>query len=278
MLIPPRICVVRRKEAVPVTWNRHSSSHVQELDLSGFQFVHQNSAPGNRMAAVASVNVCCSAGAVSPPGCSPGTSNWRTQVCASVIRVSVPRRPTSKGFFGPQVAASSFRHGVRLDRATQNGSRWNALWQDNSAVVEVDVPLEVAWDLWEDREGVNRWMPWIHSIKIQEDKPELSKWTLKYEAFGQKLEFSWLARNLKPIFHQKIHWRSVDGLSNRGAVRFYRRSPSSCGVQLTISYEVPQVLSGVSSALAPLVESILQADMERFAKFARQYTLEKQPK
>ncbi|KAL3688081.1 hypothetical protein R1sor_014390 [Riccia sorocarpa] len=229
------------------------------------------------MAVVASVNFCCSGGAVSYPACSPKVLNCRLQGLASLNRRPSDRLPTSRGFSSSRLGSSSFR-GVHLRSTTQNGSRWHAVWQDNSAMVEVDVPLGVAWDLWEDREGVNRWMPWIHSIKVQEDKPELSKWTLRYAAFGQKLEFSWLARNLKPTFHQKIHWRSVDGLPNRGAVRFYPRGPSSCGVQLTISYEVPQVLSGVSSALAPLVESILQADLQRFAKFARQYSLEKQPK
>ena len=35
-----------------------------------------------------------------------------------------------------------------------------------SAQVEVAVPLSLAWDLWSDKEGINRWMPWIHSIKV----------------------------------------------------------------------------------------------------------------
>ena len=35
-----------------------------------------------------------------------------------------------------------------------------------SAQVEVAVPLSVAWDLWFDKEGINRWMPGIHFIKV----------------------------------------------------------------------------------------------------------------
>jgi uncharacterized membrane protein len=99
--------------------------------------------------------------------------------------------------------------------------------------VEADVPLSEAWELWNDRENVTRWMPWITSVKVLKDKPEMSKWTLRYEAFGQEFEFSWLSRNLKPIHHQKIHWRSVDGVPNRGAVRFYPRGAKACGVQVT---------------------------------------------
>jgi hypothetical protein len=32
--------------------------------------------------------------------------------------------------------------------------------------VEADVPLSEAWELWNDRENVTRWMPWITSVKV----------------------------------------------------------------------------------------------------------------
>ncbi|MCO5556325.1 hypothetical protein L7F22_009872 [Adiantum nelumboides] len=123
-----------------------------------------------------------------------------------------------------------------------NGTRWTAgQWLDTKARIEVSVPLSVAWDLWTDRERVNRWMPWIHSIK--------------------------------PIRNQKIHWRSVDGLPNRGTVRFYPRSPSAVGVELTISFEVPDVLVPLVSSVSPLVESIMQQDLERFVVIAKEQNL-----
>lgn len=31
-------------------------------------------------------------------------------------------------------------------------------------------------------------------------------------------------------------------IANRGQIRFYRKSPQSCSVKLTISYELPDVL------------------------------------
>lgn len=34
-------------------------------------------------------------------------------------------------------------------------------------------------------------------VQVVDDKPNMSKWTLRYSAFGQDFEFSWLARNLK---------------------------------------------------------------------------------
>uniref|UniRef100_A0A1D1XP30 Putative 17. protein in melC2-rnhH intergenic region n=1 Tax=Anthurium amnicola TaxID=1678845 RepID=A0A1D1XP30_9ARAE len=83
------------------------------------------------------------------------------------------------------------------------------------AEIEIDVPCSVAYDCYSDREAIPQWMPFISSVKVLKDKPDLSRWTLKYEVLGRDVEVSWLARNLQPIRNQKIHWRSLDGLPNR---------------------------------------------------------------
>ncbi|KAJ4844786.1 hypothetical protein Tsubulata_003500 [Turnera subulata] len=88
-------------------------------------------------------------------------------------------------------------------------------WQDCTVKREIDVPVSVAYNCYSDRESIPRWMPFISSVKILEDKPDLSRWTLKYKAFGRNIEFSWLARNMQPTLNQKIHWRSLEGLPNR---------------------------------------------------------------
>ncbi|XP_058770326.1 uncharacterized protein LOC131643967 [Vicia villosa] len=144
-------------------------------------------------------------------------------------------------------------------------------WQDCTVKKEVDVPVSVAYACYSDREAIPEWMPFISTVKILPDKPDLSRWSLKYKAFGQNIEFSWLARNMQPTPNQKIHWRSLEGLPNRGAVRFFPKGPSSCIVELTVSYEVPQLLSPVASALQPFLESLLQRGLERFANFAKSY-------
>ncbi|KAL6968693.1 hypothetical protein U1Q18_034490 [Sarracenia purpurea var. burkii] len=145
-------------------------------------------------------------------------------------------------------------------------------WQDCTVKMDIDVPISVAYDCYSDREAIPRWMPFISSVKILEDKPDLSQWSLKYKAFGRDIEFSWLARNMQPIPNQKIHWRSLDGLPNRGTVRFFPKGPSSCRVELTVSYEVPQILVPVTSALKPFLEGLLMRGLERFTKFAKSYS------
>ncbi|XP_049399435.1 uncharacterized protein LOC125863292 [Solanum stenotomum] len=145
-------------------------------------------------------------------------------------------------------------------------------WQDCTIKMEVDVPISVAYNCYSDREAIPEWMPFISTVKILEDKPDLSRWSLKYKAFGQNIEYSWLARNMQPTPNQKIHWRSLEGLPNRGAVRFFPKGPSSCIIELTFSYEVPQLLVPVASAVKPFTENLLTQGLERFATFAKSYS------
>lgn len=118
----------------------------------------------------------------------------------------------------------------------------------------------------------------MHALQVQKDRPELSKWTLKWEAFGQDIELNWMAKSMQPTINQKIHWRSEDGLPNRcvesiarnlatvlvhrtcwppwpgmargciahsfivcpcadcscrGAVRFFKKGPTKCSVEVS---------------------------------------------
>ena len=138
-------------------------------------------------------------------------------------------------------------------------------WLEHSVQVEVEVPIELAWNLWSDLEQMPRWMKWIESVKVLEDNPELSRWKL---ATGG-LEFSWLSRILKIVPQQIIQWESVDGLPNRGAIRFYDRKSSSI-VKLTVAYAIPGWLGKLMDNLflGRVVESTIQADLERFREYA----------
>ena len=138
-------------------------------------------------------------------------------------------------------------------------------WLEHSVQVEVDVPIETVWSLWSDLEQMPRWMKWIDSVNVLEDNPELSRWKL---ATGG-LEFTWLSRILKLVPQQIIQWESVDGLPNRGAIRFYDRQGSSI-VKMTVSYAIPGFLGQLMDNLflGRVVESTIQADLERFREYA----------
>ncbi len=138
-------------------------------------------------------------------------------------------------------------------------------WLEHSVQVEVAAPIDLVWSLWENISLMPRWMKWIESVQILEDQPEVSRWKLGTNSF----EFTWLARITQQIPNQIIQWESVDGLPNRGAIRFYDRKETSI-VKLTITYEVPGFLALLmnSGFVRNAVESTLQADMDRFRDYA----------
>eukprot|EP00466_Bigelowiella_natans_P021629 jgi/Bigna1/45356/e_gw1.119.11.1 len=140
-----------------------------------------------------------------------------------------------------------------------------ATWLDSKGVVEVDLPLERCWKMWQRREEIPQWMPWIQAVEVDKKDNDVSRWLLSTEALGQKFEFSWKARNLPPLKNKMIHWKSV---RNKGAVRFRRVDEEKCEVQLVISFEVPDLLSPIAEQVTPIVDSILQADMDRFRQKA----------
>ena len=141
-------------------------------------------------------------------------------------------------------------------------------WLEHSVQVEVAAPMELVWSLWSDLEQMPSWMKWIDSVQILEDNPDLSRWKLASNGF----EFSWLSRITNLVSQQIIQWESVDGLPNRGAIRFYDRKETSI-VKLTVAYAIPGILGQIMDNLflGRIVESTIQADLERF----RVYALEK---
>ncbi len=138
-------------------------------------------------------------------------------------------------------------------------------WLEHSVQVEVDAPIDLVWNLWSDLEQMPNWMKWIESVRILEEDPELSRWKLASGGF----EFTWLSRIEKIVPYQMIQWQSVDGLPNRGAIRFYDRHGSSI-VRLTAAYAIPGWLGKLMDNLflGKIVESTLMADLERFRQYA----------
>jgi len=138
-------------------------------------------------------------------------------------------------------------------------------WLEHSVQVEVEVPIESVWGLWSDLEQMPKWMKWIDSVKISEDNPEISLWKLSTGG----LDFTWKSRITKIIPNQIIQWESVDGLPNQGAIRFYDRHDISI-VKMTVSYAIPGLIGKLMDNLflGKVVESTIQADLERFKEYA----------
>jgi uncharacterized membrane protein len=139
-------------------------------------------------------------------------------------------------------------------------------WLEHTVQIEVDVPIDVVWGLWSDLTQMPQWMKWIEGVTIAPDDPTISVWKLG----SGGLVFNWKSRITKQVPNQIIQWESIDGLPNRGAIRFYDRGESGSIVKMTIAYAIPsivkQIMSGLS--LGQVVESTLQADLNRFRDYA----------
>lgn len=137
-------------------------------------------------------------------------------------------------------------------------------WLEHSVEIEVSADIDLVWNLWSDLEQMPRWMKWIDSVEVLADNPDLSRWKLATGGW----EFSWLSRITNLVPQQIIQWESVDGLPNRGAVRFYNRKTSSI-VRLSVAYSIPGVLGQIMDNLflGQVVESTLKADLERFREY-----------
>ncbi len=138
-------------------------------------------------------------------------------------------------------------------------------WLDHSVVVDVDVPVEASWELWSDLAQMPRWMKWINSVTLSETDPEISEWKLA----SRGLEFTWRSKITNLVPQQIIQWEAIDGLPNRGAIRFYDRKNGKSTVKLTVSYAVPAIIKWMDGLfLGRLVESTLQSDLNRFRDYA----------
>ncbi|MBE9028399.1 SRPBCC family protein [filamentous cyanobacterium LEGE 11480] len=141
-----------------------------------------------------------------------------------------------------------------------------AEWLEHTVQIEVDAPIELVWSLWSDLTQMPRWMKWIEGVVIEPDDPSVSIWKLG----SNGLVFNWKARIVKQTPKQIIQWESIDGLPNRGAIRFYDRGEAGSIVKMTIAYAIPQIVSQIMNGLSlgKVVESTLYADLERFRDYA----------
>jgi uncharacterized membrane protein len=139
-------------------------------------------------------------------------------------------------------------------------------WLEHSVQVDVERNVAVVWALWSDLEQMPRWMKWIEAVKIDPQNPENSDWLLGSGGFT----FTWKSRILKKTTNQIIQWESIDGLPNRGAIRFYGRNDGTSSVKLSVSYNIPGAIGQIMDNLflGKIVESTLQADLARFKAIA----------
>lgn len=138
-------------------------------------------------------------------------------------------------------------------------------WLEHTVQVDVEANIDLVWQLWSDLEQMPNWMKWISSVNVLEENPDFSRMHLASAGF----KFSWLLRITQLVTNQIIQFESVDGLQNKGEIRFYDQGDYSV-IKLTIAYVIPGILGKIMDnlLLGRIVESTIQADLDRFRAYA----------
>jgi uncharacterized membrane protein len=126
-----------------------------------------------------------------------------------------------------------------------------------SASIEVDVPVDVAYNQWTQFEEFPKFMEGVEEVR-QLDDTRLH-WVANVG--GKRAE--WDAKILEQHPDRQISWISEDGKKTRGTVTFEPFGPSRTRVELSMSYFAEGPLELVGSA-AGLDARRVRADLERF--------------
>lgn len=126
--------------------------------------------------------------------------------------------------------------------------------------IDVDVPVETAYNQWTQFEEFPHFMDGIESVtQIGNDQ-------LHWKASIAGVTKEWSSRITEQTPDKRIAWTNVDGAANAGVVTFHRLSDTSSRVALQIDYEPEGVVEKAGDMLG-VVTRRTQANLERFKTF-----------
>jgi uncharacterized membrane protein len=125
------------------------------------------------------------------------------------------------------------------------------------AAVEVEVPVNVAYNQWTQFEEFPQFMEGVDEVRQVDDTH------LHWSADIAGVHREWDAEITEQTPDHRIAWRSVDGTKNAGVVTFHKLSDSSSRVALQLDVEAEGAAEKVGDALG-LIGRRAQKDMERF--------------
>ncbi len=126
--------------------------------------------------------------------------------------------------------------------------------------IDVDVPVNVAYDQWTQFESFPSFMDGVQSVQQIDDRT--LAWTAKIA--GQ--ERSWTAIITDQTPDERIAWKAIDGADNAGAVLFDAIDEGSCRITLRMDVEPDGLVETAGDALG-FLERRTREDLERFKAF-----------
>jgi uncharacterized membrane protein len=127
-------------------------------------------------------------------------------------------------------------------------------------LIDVQVPVAIAYNQWTQFEQFPRFMEGIEEVKQLDDKH------LTWRAnIGGKTE-EWSAHVTEQVPDMRIAWRSDTGIQNAGVVTFHRLSDSTSRIMLQLEYDPQGIVENVGDFIG-MTQRRIKGDLERFKAF-----------
>ena len=126
--------------------------------------------------------------------------------------------------------------------------------------IEVDVPVQTAYNQWTQFEEFPKFMDGIESVEHTDDTHV--HWVA--EIAGIRKE--WDAEITQQEPDQRVAWTSTSGAENSGAVNFHRLDDNSTRIMLTMDIDPEGIVENIGTAVG-VPERMVEGDLERFKKF-----------
>lgn len=136
-----------------------------------------------------------------------------------------------------------------------------------TATVEVDVPVNVAYNQWTQFEDFPHFMEGVEEVTQLDDA------TLHWRAEIAGIEREWDARIMEQEPDRVVSWQSTSGARNAGRVVFQPLESGRTRIALTMDHEPEGAVENIGQALG-IIERRAEGDLERFKEFIEERGIE----
>lgn len=153
------------------------------------------------------------------------------------------------------VAAGGFALSKQLRKSGHSGR--TSTIEDS---IEIDVPVSTAYNQWTQFEEFPKFMEGVREVRQVDDTH------LHWRAEIGGKEEEWDAEITEQVPDTRIAWRSTNGPSNAGVVKFYKLSDSKTRIVLQMDYGPRSFAEQLGDALG-LVKARTSRDLRGFKEF-----------
>ena len=147
--------------------------------------------------------------------------------------------------------------GLALWQLRKNGAATTTSIRETEEMIEIDVPVHVAYNQWTQFEAFPRFMPTVSEVRQLDDSH------LRWRANVAGKVVEWNSEIVEQIPDERIEWRSTSGPRNGGVVTFDKVGDQRTRVILRMWYEPQSANERIGGALGA-VKLTAKGNLMRF--------------